>query len=602
MDRMKYLFLILLPLLYIGCSSSVSTIDDVNAGESNITDENSKKAMESFLNGIQAESKGDYARAILEYQDALKLDPKPGIYYQLAKNYFFINKLPLALQNAKKSVELDSANIEYLNLLQEIYTAAKQNASAIETLEKIINIDSSQINAYYKLARLHENQRPLKAIEVYEKLLKIIGNEWSVLVRVAELYERLGMIDKSISSIEELLALDPGNTALQKLLIDFYVRNKQFDKAVENIEDIIRFYPDDLDARERKAQIFIELGEWDKASHEYDFIMQQPEVEFDIKVRIGAAYFTASFKDTTLLPVAKKFFERIDKDSSDWQVKMYLGVIAIREHNDSVGVEYFNSVTEMAPWNPEGWIRLGGILFDNRQYEEATEVLSRGVEKFPEDFTINLILGISYAQIDKHKEAKQYLKKAVSVNPNDVTALSSYGYTLSRLNEGTEAISYLKKALAISPGSIELLGTLGLVYDGLEMWDECDSTYSAALDIDSSAAIIKNNWAYSLSKRNERLDKALQMAKEAVEAEPLNSSYLDTIGWVYFKLGIYKEAEEFIKNSLEVGGEKAVILDHLGDVYFMSGRKDEAIETWKKAAELDPSDESIKLKIEKGEL
>lgn len=602
MNNMKYLFLILIPILYFGCSSAVSTLEDSDKSVESVSPENSKKAMELFLNGVQAESKGDYARAILEYQDALKLDPKPGIYYQIAKNYFFINKLPLALQNAKKSVELDSSNIEYLNLLQEIYTTAKQTASAIETLEKIIRIDSSQINAYYKLARLHESQRPLKAIEVYEKLLKIIGNEWSVLVRVAELYERLGMIDKSISSIEELLALDPGNTALQKLLIDFYVKNKQYDEAIESVDDLIRFYPDDLDARERKAQIFIEQGNWEKASHEYDFIMQQPNVEFDIKVRIGAAYFTASFKDTSLITVAKRFFERIDKDSSDWQVKMYLGVIAIREHDDSLGMHYFNAVTEMAPWNPEGWIRLGGILFDNRQYEEASEVLSRGVEKFPEDFTINLILGISYAQIDKHQDAKKYLKKAVELNPNDISALSSYGYTLSRLKEGTEAISYLKKALTIDPGSIELLGTLGLVYDGLEMWNECDSAYSAALTADPSAAIIKNNWAYSLSKRGEQLDKALEMAKEAVEAEPLNSSYLDTIGWVYFKLGNYKEAEEFIKKSLEVGGEKAVILDHLGDVYFMLGKKDEAIETWKKASELDPSDESIKLKIEKGEL
>ncbi|HRI47079.1 MAG TPA: tetratricopeptide repeat protein, partial [Ignavibacteriaceae bacterium] len=165
-----------------------------------------------------------------------------------------------------------------------------------------------------------------------------------------------------------------------------------------------------------------------------------------------------------------------------------------------------------------------------------------------------------------------------------------------------EAIQYLNKAIKLDPNNVDLLGSLGLIYDNLEKWDECDSVYNLALTRDAKNPLVNNNYSYSLSKRGVRLDEALQMVNLALDAEPMNSSYLDTKGWIYYKLGQYDSAKVYIQKSLDVGGEKAVILDHLADVYFKLNQKEKAIELWKKAQELDPSDEKIKNKIEKGEL
>lgn len=601
----KILLTALLPLLFlIGCSSEKETVkrSAERTGEIAVVEADKEKALEHFINGSIAESKGDFASAIIEYQDALRLDPGAGVYYALAKNYFSLNKIPLALQHSKKSIELDSANTEYYELLSDIFSAAHQYDSSAVVLEKLLVIDPESISGHYKLARLYENSKPLKAIDIYKNLTNNIGPEWNVLIRVAELYEKLGEYKKASETMEELVALDPSNTALQKLLAEFYEKEEAYEKAHSVLDDIIELTPDDLDARERKAQLYLKQDEWEDASEQYSYILSQPDVPLEIKLRIGASYFNESLKDSTLLPITKEFFNTIDKDTSDWQVKMYLGAIALNENKDEEAIESFRSVTKLANWNVEAWIRLGGLYFDNQKYAEAETVMLEAIESFPQDFAVNLILGLSLAQQEQHEKAKEYLKNAVDLNPRDPTALSAYGFTLNQLKESDEAVKYLKKALTVNPNDVNLLGTLGMIYDAQENWAECDSVYQLALELDSVNALVNNNYAYSLSEREIKLDEALEMAKIAIEADPENSSYLDTIGWVYFKLGEYVKAKEFIEKSIEVGGESAIMLEHLGDIVFMMGEKNKAQQLWQQAFDLDASNDDLKLKIEKGEI
>ena len=109
--------------------------------------------------------------------------------------------------------------------------------------------------------------------------------------------------------------------------------------------------------------------------------------------------------------------------------------------------------------------------------------------------------------------------------------------------------------------------------------------------------MLLNNYAYNLSERDEKLDEALSMAKIAVERDPGNASYLDTIGWIYFKLGKFKSAKTNIEKSLEINPNSAVVLEHLGDVY--NGMKDysNAVKYWKLSLEKNPENPSLKEKI-----
>jgi len=136
----------------------------------------------------------------------------------------------------------------------------------------------------------------------------------------------------------------------------------------------------------------------------------------------------------------------------------------------------------------------------------------------------------------------------------------------------------------------------------MQRWAECDSVYERALQIDSQNALVNNNYAYSLSERGDRLKEALKMAEIAIAAVPDNTSYLDTIGWVHFKLGNYREAKNYLEKAIEIGGESAVMLEHLGDIVFKLGDTQKAKSLWQKALNLDSTNVTLKTKIDRGEI
>ncbi len=598
---MKKLIISLILLAVIaGCSGT----KQITAQDSSVTSESNEyskaRAMEHFINGSTAELKGDYATAIIEFFEALNFDTTAGIYYAVAKNYLYLNKLSSALKYSKLSIKLDSTESGYYDLLSDIYYQAHEPDSSVAALQKILQLDSTNAETYYKLARIYEDNKPLKAVETYESLIKIIGPEWNVLLHMSELYEKLGYNDKASASLEQLMAIDPSNLSLQKLAIDYYDRTKDYANAIRMLDDIIELRPDDLDARERKAQILLKQNKWDEAAEQYQYFLNKKEISLDTKIRIGASYFAKAITDTTLLPFAKNFFTTIDKDTSYWQVKLYLGAIAISQRDDSTAIKNFKYVTENARWKSEAWIQLGGLYFDNHRYEEAEKLMTEALELFPNEFAVNLILGLSKAQQNNYSEAETYLKTAIDINSSDPTALSAYGYTLNQLNRNEEAIEYLNRALVLQPDDVNLMGTLGLIYNSLKNFEQSDSVYEKALRIDPQNALVNNNYAYSLSDRDLQLDRALEMVKISIKADSLNSSYLDTIGWVYFKLTDYDKAKLYIEKAIDVGGENAVMLEHLGDILFKMGQQTRAKEVWQEALKLDSKNDQLKQKIETG--
>lgn len=559
-----------------------------------------KLATHHVVSGSIAEVQGNIDEAIRQFESALAADPQPSIYYILGRNYLKLNKLAKALKYSRRATELSPTDIEYKFLLARIYQNARVADSAAFVYREIIAMDSTSVQAYYNLGLLIEKDRPTEALAYYNKILDITGPEWQVLVKIADINERLGDVDETIKTVEELSELNPASLDLQKILVESYIKSDKLEKALELVDEALLIFPDDLNLIEYKASIHIKNSDWRSGAKEYLKIIKSKDINHDAKLAIGAAFLTEAGKDSSILPIAKEVFTEIAQDTSDWQTNVYLGEIALLEGNDSTALNYFDLASKEAEWNPRIWIRYGGLLFDRGNIDTAIVKMSTAVKNFPDEFVINLVLGLAHSQKNHHEEAKIYLKKSVELNPGDLTSLSALGFTLNQLGENEEAITYLNRALSIDEENIQILGMLGLIYDNEKMFDECDVSYSKALELDSTNAFVLNNYAYSLAERDIKLDEALKMSEAAVEADSENSSYLDTIGWIHYKLGNYKSAKEFIEKAVLVDSENAVQLDHLGDVYFKLGDIDNAKKYWTEAFEIDPTIENLKQKIESG--
>lgn len=598
---MKTLLSIVAVIFILSCSSQIVEQTKVLTEEQN--QKNNKQiefAKHLFIDASLLDVEGKHAEAILDYQEAFKLDPSAGILYALSKAYLKLNKLAPALENIKQAVEWEKDNIEYLTLLGTIYSISRKVESAEAIFNKIIKQDSSDINAQFHLAQLYTPKQPLKALKAYNKLLKLTGPEWNVLLNIAELNERLGKINETISTVEELLELNPSNLQLQKLLIESYIKNDRLEKALVLVDNTIEIFPDDFSLIELKGNTLVKMQKWADGAEEYKKILSNEKIPFINKIGIGTAFYSEALKDSIVIPYAEDVLLHIDRDSSDWQINAFLGELANKRNDDSLILHYFRKAIDLAKLNSDLRIRLGQILFGNADYINSAIEMEKAVNKFPKNHVINLILGLSLAQSSDHEGALEYLKTSVNINPNDLNSTLAYSFSLNQTKKEDEALIYLGRALRIDSKNIQALGMMGLIYDGKKMFNKSDSIYNIAVQIDSNDILILNNYAYSLAERGLQLDKALQMVQKAIDEEPENSSYLDTIGWVYYQMGKYEDAEKNITKALEQDNENATLFEHLGDVHYRMNNKDKARELWKIALELDSANTKIEIKIEEG--
>ncbi len=567
--------LLLILLLFNGCAST-KKMSSTSTGEKlpetqKLTynqDFNRDKAIEHFIAGQVYELKGDYASAILEYQDALRYDKSPGIYNAIAKAYRKIGKHSLAVQMAQEAIRLDPSNIAYRETLVDIYIETFETQKAIDELEAILRIDSLNYGALFGLAQLYETSKPLRSLEFYRKIIENYGPEWSALQKIAELSFQLGKFSESAHALEMMIEIDPSNYELRKLTAETYINAGEIQKAKSILAELAEIRPSDVQAKIIYIDVLLQSGEKNDAIKIFDSILSDDSVKVDVKLQAVEALLRKSNDDTSLIPIVKKSLGYLSaKHPNEWKVHWLLGVIASEDKDNEVAFREFANVVKVNPKIIEAWRGIGVALYEMEKFEDLVKWMKSGLENFPDDFFLNLLLGLGYHRLDQNEEA---------VKP-------------------------LEKALSIDPKNIDVISTLALVYDAIGEASKSDSLHELGLKINPNNHLLLNNYSYTLSERGERLEFALEMAKKAIEQEPENPSYLDTIGWVYFKLGDYEKAKDYILKAVERGGS-AVVIEHLGDVYFKLGDKEKAIEFWKKALEKNPKNEKLKEKIKRGQI
>ncbi len=206
-------------------------------------------------------------------------------------------------------------------------------------------------------------------------------------------------------------------------------------------------------------------------------------------------------------------------------------------------------------------------------------------------------IGLKTGEFDTMMNA---LITILKVQPDDVQVLGAYIRLLYLIGDDELIHDELKKLATIVSKPVLVLQQLSLYYEQKKEYDKSDSLYAIILADDPDATSY-NNYAYNLSTRDNidrsGLEHALDLAGKAIDSEPDNPAYLDTVGWIYFKMGEYDLAEYFILQSLAVNADDADVLLHLGDIYARRNEVQKALEQYNKVLELYPDDKAVLQKI-----
>jgi Flp pilus assembly protein TadD len=135
--------------------------------------------------------------------------------------------------------------------------------------------------------------------------------------------------------------------------------------------------------------------------------------------------------------------------------------------------------------------------------------------------------------------------------------------------------------------------TLAFCYDALGLRDKSIRLYESILELEPDNILIMNNLAYVLALQGKELQRAKELAMKAIVAEPANAGYLDTLGWVLFRMADYEHAREILEKAAELDPREAEIVDHLGKVYEKLGKLEKVLEMKEKARKLKAKQRSL---------
>lgn len=547
-----------------GCSGSEKT-----TASPQTLQPNDELSLQFFLEGSMLDQKGDYAKAIIKYNDALQYKQDPAIYHAIARDYAALGEHSHAMQSGREAVRLSPANRVYLESLAEIYVEAFELDGAIAEYEAIVGLDSTYEQAWLNLARLLQVRTPSKAIEIYQQIIDRFGPTGDAYFQLAQIYNSMNKLDKATDAIKGMLATDPSSVEIKKALGDSYLRRDSADAALRIYDELAELHPENLELRASIAHAYLVKQDYNHAAQQFETVMTKDTLSVDDQLRFGQIFVSFVQKDTAVAPYAIKLFERIlAAYPSDWRPYWFLGAIDNVIKDDSSAMMNFRKVKELAGWNPDGWVGIASIYYDQNKFEDAISVLNDAKKIIPEEFRIYFLLGISYQRQHKPIDAASALEKALQLNEKNVDALTA----------------------------------LGLVYDEMKRHEDSDSMYERAIRIDPANHLLLNNYGYSLAERGLQLERAMAMSKDAVHQQPTNQSYLDTYGWIYYRMGQYEEAERYVRKAIEFGSQSPVIHEHLGDIYFKLSKKENAMEYWQKAFQLDSTNTLLKGKIQRGSL
>jgi tetratricopeptide (TPR) repeat protein len=553
------------------CSLGKKAIDV--SGDANETLTGRQKVMydEAFFNALSAKYAGDNEVALEYFQKCLSIHPNSNaVKYELSQIFVKLNYLENAEVMARDIVNSDPENRWYLENLARIYQTSKKFDKSAEVYEKLVSEYPNEITYYYELGSVYlYSNNASGAIQTYENLESIIGFENSLAEQLYKLYAHQGMDSKAEEKLLEIIKMNPTDVKYVGMLASYYKGKGETQKAVDLYENLKRDHPNDPYVKLALYEYYHELGETETAFENLEAAFQSDQVNIDSKVGILLALMDLSERDKS---VKSEVFELME--------------IMTKVHENEA----------------KTWALYGDFLYNNQKKSEARVKFLKSIELDDSKYQVwNQVLFID-SELNDVDAIITHSESCIELFPNQV--LPHYFNGIGRLQKEQfpEAIESLEMAKELAVGmtelEIQIMANLGDAYYQVKNYQKSWLSYDHSLRMNPNNDYVLNNYAYFLSVQGEQLDKALEMSGRTVERNPNSAIYLDTYGWIFYKMNKYVDAENNLIKAVKADQSKSgEILEHLGDAQFRQGKIEDALNNWKMAEQVGGGSSDLGSKI-----
>ncbi|MCC5814667.1 MAG: tetratricopeptide repeat protein [Leptospira sp.] len=206
-------------------------------------------------------------------------------------------------------------------------------------------------------------------------------------------------------------------------------------------------------------------------------------------------------------------------------------------------------------------------------------------------------------KIRRNNEALKISQSVISTNPGNSSAHYLEGYSFFQTKQYSKALSSLNKAIELEPKNSGYYFFRGLIYEKLNDFPGLESNLRNSMELTPNNPVTYNYLGYYLADKGIRKEEARELIQKAVDLEPDNGAYQDSLGWIYFRLGDTKNAIFHLYLAKQMLSDRDIkdptVYDHLGEVYFHKEEYAIARDYWKRAIAMTEDEKEKQMYLNK---
>ena len=537
-------------------------------------------AQGNFLRAI-----GELDRAENSFKRAVEVAPAhPRANRVLAAYYLDTNRPDRAEPFLRVVAESQKDEGSWMDLA-DFYLSTKRFDEARQVLKGLLDTKPS-FEARSRMALVaHADGKADEAHKILGDILKADPNNAAAQALQARLLLREDRPDDALLSAKGALQADPQSAEAHFILGLIHVSRNSLEDARKAFMQVLTINPTAADAKLELAKLHTSRGELDSAiGFARETVATQPE---NLKARLVLARSLMVRPEDH--PRARAVLnELLSKYPSSAAVHTSVGEFYLSTGQRETARKQFERALELDPAFVEALTSLMSIDLASGNARAAWNRFRARLTKAPTDPDLLLIGAKFAATVRDLKASEQFLRRLVAVEPASMEAYAMLGQLFVSQGRLTDAVREFQEVARRDPKSVAAHTMLGLLMHRQGRPEEAAVYYEKAVNVDQGAVTAANNLAWMYAENGEKLDVALQLATSARAHAPSSAEVSDTLGWVYFKKGMWPLAITAFEQSVEREARNPQYHYHLGLAFARSGDDARARRSLQQALTLQP--------------
>lgn len=500
-----------------------------------------------------------------------------------------------AIEQYSKITELAPGDVDAWLSLGRLQKVAQNTVDSERAFKKVLELEPDNDEALTGLAMVYSDRGDGKAAA--DLLNKVAEKNPNIrtLMGLAGAYEQMHDYALAAETLKRALELAKGNDDIRRALAQNLMLAEKFDEALAEYQSLIDEDPRDVQSLLRVSQIYRQQRKYDKAREWSDKAKKLDPGNLEITYNEVGIY-QAEGKNAEAITALKTVVDATQRKSYSASEKQNrasllerLGFLYRLNEQPKEAVATFEELGALDnAFAPSAAAQVIDTWRMSRDYTRASEQAEAAVKKWPEDRAVRLTRANLLADMGKYDLATADLKKLLDGKNDRETYMQ-----IAQVHEKAKNYGEMAKAidaaenLSTTPDEKETIYFMrGAMLEKTKKFEQAEAEFRKLLAINPNSTSALNYLGYMLADRGVRLTEAVDMIKKALDQDPQNGAYLDSLGWAYYRQGKLTEAEDNLKRAAERTPKDATILDHLGDVYAKQGNLKAAIAQWEASVKL----------------